>query len=254
MLSRTFLHVPGIGPATERALWAEGITDWNEFLLRPSSLRVSEHAPARTVVEESIRRYARQDWAYFERNLSHSAKWRAFGDLGDQAVYLDIETDGPSCNVTLVGLYDGLKMHTFMAGRNLPEVVEQLEAATLLVSYNGAGFDLPVLRRAFPGMKLRAIHIDLLYPLRRLGHRGGLKAIEAQLGISRSSKTAGLDGWDAVRLWREAQAGSKPALETLVAYNAEDVRNLVPLAHYVFRRGLEEVERRTGPGARGGRA
>lgn len=246
MLCRTFLHVPGIGPSTERALWADGIATWGDFLGRPSRVRASERAPARAAVEESVRRYAAGDWAYFERCLSHAAKWRAFGELGDRAVYLDIETDGSLSNVTMVGLYDGTNLHTCIAGRNLADAVEVLESAPLLVSYNGAGFDLPVLRRVFPRMTLRAIHLDLLYPLRRLGYRGGLKAVEERMGIRRSPGTVGLDGWDAVRLWREAQAGSGSALETLVAYNAEDVRNLEPLAREVYRRGLEDYDRAAG--------
>jgi hypothetical protein len=254
MLRRTFLHVPGIGPATERALWADGITTWGEYLDRPSRIRAAECDPARAAVEESVRRYAAGDWAYFERSLSHAAKWRAFGELGDRAVYLDIETDGSLSNVTMVGLYDGANLRTFIAGRDLGDAVDCLEAASLLVSYNGAGFDLPVLRRAFPRMTLRAIHLDLLYPLRRLGYRGGLKAIEERMGIRRSGETVGLDGWDAVRLWREAQAGSITALETLIAYNAEDVRNLEPLARHVYRCGLEDFERAAGPAAGGGRS
>jgi uncharacterized protein YprB with RNaseH-like and TPR domain len=70
--------------------------------------------------------------------------------------------------------------------------------------------------------------------LRRLGLSGGLKSIERQVGIQRSRETAGLSGWDAVRLWREWRRGSEEAREVLLRYNAEDVVNMVPLADLAY--------------------
>jgi uncharacterized protein YprB with RNaseH-like and TPR domain len=55
-------------------------------------------------------------------------------------------------------------------------------------------------------------------------------------GIERSERTLGLDGWDAVRLWREYEAGSEHSLQTLIEYNAEDIRNLKPLMEHVHQR------------------
>ena len=46
------------------------------------------------------------------------------------------------------------------------------------------------------------------------------------LGIGRSDKTAGLTGFDAVRLWNRYERGDEEALDTLINYNAEDVVNL----------------------------
>ena len=56
-----------------------------------------------------------------------------------------------------------------------------------------------------------------------------MKHIEKRLGIGRSEDTEGLRGLDAIRLWREYEAGSEEALTLLARYNAEDVRNLRPL-------------------------
>ncbi len=77
------------------------------------------------------------------------------------------------------------------------------------------------------------VHIDLRFPLARLGFKGGLKKIEEQFGIERSPRTKGLDGWDAVRLWREYEEGSNEALEVLLEYNREDIKNLEPLMKFV---------------------
>src|SRR5262249_34582542 len=121
--------------------------------------------------------------------------------------------------------------------RNLERFPEALEDVSLLVTYNGASFDLPVLRRAFPEVDFdRFHHIDLRYPLRRLGVRGGLKGAERQLGIARPEELHGVDGFTAVLLWQEHLAGHPAALDTLVSYCLEDVVNLVPLLALTFNR------------------
>jgi hypothetical protein len=98
-----------------------------------------------------------------------------------------------------------------------------------LVTFNGTTFDLPVIRKKLDvDLKRSFSHSDLMYVCRRQNLRGGLKRIEAQLGIGR--ETAGITGWDAPRLWsRYEQAGDADALTTLLHYNKEDVVNLAVL-------------------------
>jgi hypothetical protein len=102
----------------------------------------------------------------------------------------------------------------------------------VLVTFFGSGFDLPVIRRSFPGITLDQLHVDLCFLLKRIGLSGGLKRIESQLGIRRRPETEGLDGWEAVRLWHAYQAGSDEALDLLLTYNKEDVMNMEPLLEY----------------------
>ena len=73
-------------------------------------------------------------------------------------------------------------------------------------------------------------HIDLRFVLASLGHRGGLKAIERRLGLSRDAAIEGVDGFEAVMLWHRARRGDRAALEKLLLYNLTDVVNLVELA------------------------
>jgi uncharacterized protein YprB with RNaseH-like and TPR domain len=94
---------------------------------------------------------------------------------------------------------------------------------------NGATFDVPFLQTAFPRFKPLA-HLDLRYPLRRLGLTGGLKEIERTAGIKRPSHLREVDGFDAVILWNEHRRGKRGALERLVEYCREDTINLAPLA------------------------
>jgi len=238
MLRRTFLHLHGVGEATERRWWGEGWTDWSDYL----SARDPPGPPAARVenrrrVEECDACWSRGAWGRLDRLLPASVHWRAYGDFAETALYLDLETAGDAANtITLIGLFDGRTYRPYIAGRDLDEALRQIDRYPLLVTFNGALFDLPVLRAHFRNEPLNALHIDLRYPSRRLGLRGGLKRIEEALGLRRPAEVRGLDGWDAVRLWAEYRGGSRAALDRLVAYNREDTQNLKTLMEEVWAR------------------
>lgn len=185
-----------------------------------------------THIPESISRLNHKDWAWFAKALPQSEHWRAIHSFPSQLLYLDIETNGGQerDSITVIGTYDGKEMKQFVKGRNLQEFETSLSNTAILVTFFGSGFDIPMIRRAFPTLPLPQMHIDLCFMLKRLGYKGGLKSIERQLGLSRSGETNGLDGMDAVRLWEEYQTyGGKRALDTLLAYNREDVINMAVL-------------------------
>src|SRR5207237_8721386 len=74
-------------------------------------------------------------------------------------------------------------------------------------------------------------HLDLCVLGRRLGYRGGLKAIEQQVGIPRRADRWGMSGADAGQLWnRWRHRRDEEARERLMAYNEADCVNLQPLA------------------------
>ena len=244
MLQQTFLHLPGVGPATERRLWQAGLRSWQELADRGGDvLRGSRGDRIRHAAEESLRRWARGDWAWFDAALPGRHKWRAFGELGARALYVDIETTGLSASdaITVIGCYDGRTVHAFVADQNLDAARELIERHPLIVTYNGAAFDMPLIRARFPCNFFNHIHIDLRAPLRLLGLRGGLKRIEDLVGLERSAHLRGLDGWDAVRLWHEYQAGHPAALDTLLDYNRADIVHLEPLMRLVFDRLAPEL-------------
>ena len=71
-------------------------------------------------------------------------------------------------------------------------------------------------------------HRDLMFDCWRNNLKGGLKAVERQLGINRELK--GVDGYEAVRLWwKYVDSFDLDALNTLLEYNREDVVNLKTL-------------------------
>ena len=238
MLRQTFLHVPGVGYRTEERLWRSGLASWDDIGTERMS-GVPRHL--RGVLEEEIGRsedaLRRGRYRYFSVRLPPREHWRAWPDFRDAVAYVDIETTGLDIGrdaLTVVGVYDGRRKRSFIQGDNLEDLPAALEGVRLLVTFNGARFDLPFLRRAFPRMRTDQLHLDLMDPLHRLGYWGGLKRIERRLGIERSDETAGMSGFDAVRLWGEYEAGDEEALDRLVAYNLEDVVNLEPLAEFAY--------------------
>lgn len=238
MLRQTFLHVPGVGYRTEERLWRSGIASWDDVGTERMA-RISTHLRGNLIEEiarsEAALRAGR--YRYFALRLPLREHWRAWPEFRDAVAFLDIETTGLDIGrdaLTVVGVYDGRRRRSFVRGTNLEDLPAALERARLLVTFNGARFDVPFLRRAFPRMRLDQLHLDLVNPMHRLGYWGGLKRIERRLGIERSDETAGMSGFDAVRLWAEYEAGDDDALDRLIAYNLEDVVNLEPLAEFAY--------------------
>lgn len=227
MLENTFIHLPTIGYKTEQSIWEKGIRTWDQFLDnyqdRPHFERfVLELFQSKVALHESNSRY-------FATTLPRQELWRAWPHFESRTVFLDIETTGlspVSSEVTVVGLYDGKKVETFIQGKNLDELPGALLAYKSVITFNGALFDLPFLKTAFPSISFPHLHIDLRFVLGSLGYRGGLKYIEKTLGLERSSAVSMLTGLDAVRLWRKYKKGDLAALETLVEYNSADISNL----------------------------
>ncbi len=231
MLEHTFIHIQGIGPKTEQRLWKKGIRTWHHFLRYGetifSSLRDQIVAKE---LKASIEH--RNDVGFFKDRLSSGEMWRIFGAFQDRTVYLDIETSGGFQGVdeiTVIGLYDGHCARTFVNGINLDEFEIGISGYDIVVTFNGTTFDLPFIRRWFPNISLPPAHIDLRFLLKRLGYAGGLKKIEKKLAISRAPEVDGMDGYEAVMLWKAYQWGDHAALDRLVQYNTADIVNLKPL-------------------------
>ncbi|MGH7205602.1 MAG: ribonuclease H-like domain-containing protein [Nitrospiraceae bacterium] len=246
ILPRTFVHVPGIGLGTERSLWENGITSWQKFL------RLSPRVPAplrsRTQVhrfiEQSAEALRKADAAFFRRHLPHGEWWRLYPNFESKAVFLDIETTGLSHyydEITLVGLYDGQRVKTLLAGHNLERLSELLQPYDIIVTFNGTLFDIPFLRTKFPLLRLPPIHLDLRYLLKRLGFSGGLKQIEQKLGIKRSKETEAIDGLMATVLWARYVKGNIAALEQLIQYNAADITSLPTLMRFCYQQLTERL-------------
>jgi len=242
LLEHTFIHVPGIGPKTEQRLWKQGILTWKEYLhSKHPPFSSARDAFVRKNLEDSLEN--RNNLLFFQNRLSSGELWRLFDSFKDRAVYLDIETSSGYERVdeiTVIGLYDGLNVQTFVNGVNLNRFETAIASYELVITFNGSLFDLPVIRRHFPHIALPSVHIDLRFLLKRLGYRGGLKAIEKRFFLTRAPEINGMNGYDAVKLWTAYQQGDRSALERLVQYNTADIVHLEPL----MERGYREMKRR----------
>jgi len=240
MLQQTFIHIPGIGKQTELDLWQHGIHNWDDaarFEKRFGAVGARLHQKLDEYIPLSQEAVRRKDAAFFERLSTMGEAWRIFPEFADECVYLDIETTGLSSvfdTVTMVGLYDGREYKVFVEGDNLQELPSQLRNYSVMVTFNGAGFDLRFLKLAFPELKFPPIHIDLRWVTRKLGMKGGLKSVEEKFGLKRADAVEDLTGFDATVLWAKHLRGEKSALEQLIQYNTEDVVHLKAIMEIAY--------------------
>jgi uncharacterized protein len=235
MLSATFSHFRGLSANTEARLWSNGVLSWSHFALGPEPvLGPKKTQSVKGQIEESEQALAEGRLSYFLERLPSGARSRVLPHCTGPVAYLDIETTGLDCDaeITTVAVYDGTVVQTYVQGRNLHELPEAIESASLLVTYNGARFDLPMLRRHFRHPFDRP-HLDLMPVLRAAGFKGGLKVCERLLNVRRQVP-AEMDGWEAVRLWYEFRRGHKTALDQLLAYNAQDAVSLESLLVHAY--------------------
>ena len=240
MLRNTFIHLPRVGAVRERALWEQGILDWGCFLsaCEDGGLRDKIYESAAPLVYQSLEAVATGDARFFGARLPQRETWRLYPEFADRALFLDIETTGLLAHfdqVTMIGALGGGKLALFIKDINLDQFPAYIAQFPLLVTFNGSQFDVPFLRAHFPQARLDQAHIDLRFVLRSLGYRGGLKAVERCLGLSRDPAIQGMDGFDAVQLWHRYRRGDRAALMKLALYNLTDVANMVELVEIAVR-------------------
>lgn len=253
MLQNTFLHLPSVGPRTERRLWEAGCADWESLWgqLRSGSLireilsskrqqslfeRDATNAKSLSwidTIDQSRRAFESGSLSFFCERLKPSDQWRLLPDFIHDATFLDIETTGLSRHhhyVTVIGALNKGRFHQWVWPQRLDKFYELLSDSRLIVTFNGSRFDLPFLRRQFPELQTFSAHVDLVYSARAVGLAGGQKAVEEQLGLRRDEDLQGVDGSDAVADWCAALYGDRSSYSRLLRYNRVDVEMLPRIA------------------------
>ena len=241
-LQNSFIAATGVGEKTERKLWRQGVTHWDDFeadLLGPKTGR-----NVREFIDDARDRLDAGDAGFFGETLPSGSLWRAYGNFDDDACFFDIETTGLDSarhDVTTVSLHRGGDTRTYVQGEDLTAdaLAEEFAESSMLVSFNGKRFDQPFLEDSLD-LDVTAPHLDLMYTCKQIGLSGGLKRVERAVGIDRDDED--VDGREAVRLWhRYDRREDDAALDRLVRYNREDAENLKTLLDHVHERLRADV-------------
>ncbi len=242
MIRNSFRFLERVSVARERKLWQQGILTWDDFLRSSRINGISAAAKKyydRKIIEARRQLY-KGNSTYFAKLLPQTEHWRLYDFFKDEAVYLDIETDGLSdnCDVTLVGLFDGYDTKTMITRVNLDwqQLRNELQRYKIVVTFNGSVFDLPFMKKRYGEVIPKLPHYDLRFGCKRIGLAGGLKKIEKELNINRSNpvidRMYGGDAAQLYRMWRGS--GDDYYLQLLVEYNEEDCINLKRIAEHVY--------------------
>ncbi len=248
MIKNSFVFLDKISRSKEKTIWSQGINNWSEFISSKSIRGISGKNKGfydRKLAEAEKELY-RMNSSFFTKILPNSEHWRLYDFFKEDAVFLDIETDGRGkySDLTVIGLFDGIETRTMVRGINLDmkKLKEELAKYKILVTFNGSCFDIPFIKKRYHQYDVipNIPHIDLRFCCSRIGLNNGLKQIEKELGIKR--RTEDLASCDAIVLWDlYRQTGDSQYLKTLVEYNEEDVINLKKISSVVYERLKQNV-------------
>jgi len=233
MLQHTFIHVPKITRNAEINIWKNNIHTWQDFLDKQKNLQmnIDKKAEITSNIQQSMDALKGKNYSHFS-TLQSNQHWRMYNELKEKTCFLDIETTGLSKwhdDITLIGIHSNNGTKIFMNGKNLEKFENELKKYSMIVTFNGRCFDVPFIKHKFPDVQINQFHADLRFVMADLGFRGGLKNVEKERGIIRDDELQGVDGFEAVRLWRKYQKGDNDSLVTLKKYLTADIQNLKPL-------------------------
>lgn len=164
-----------------------------------------------------------------------------YKELKFQALCIDVEATRWNGPISVIGVYrpkEGeIKYHSFVKGVNLTtENLKQIFAdCKLLITFNGINYDVPEIKKQFPGVIPEKIPVVDLYLLaRRMELDAGLKTLEQNFQIFRVEE---VDNKRRIstKMWKKyEETGNKKFLDTLIEYNRQDTINLYPLAERIM--------------------
>ena len=249
MIKNSFIFLERVGKKLEQNIWKNGIYDWDSFLKIRKIKGLSKSRKMyydRKVIDAKKALY-NIDSSYFNDLLPQSEIWRIYEFFKEDAVFLDLETTGLNKNnndITVFGLYDGINTKIMIDGINLDYnlLKKELKKYKLIVTFNGASFDLPFVEKIYPDLIPKIPHFDVKVLANKLGLKGGLKNIEKTLGIKRTNIIEKFHGGDALTLWKMYRATNDDYyLNLLVEYNEYDLINLKIVAEYCFKKMKEKI-------------
>lgn len=258
MLTKSFIFAKSMTEELERALWSKGLTSWELLRKHPGeAAEVMGQSRSQKLIEavmQAEQALARKDTAWFKNHWPERELWRLWHGYSDltRIALVDIETTGltPGYDqITVIGLADGNAAKVFVAGRPMAgdDVLEKfrdvIKSYDLVVTFNGANFDIPFIEKQFRDVnfKFEQPHLDLLWPARSMGLNGGLKDMEKQIGITRPIDIKEMRGLEAIQLWGAWKNGDQAAYHRLTTYCKADCINLKEFADHVYEKKWEKT-------------
>ncbi len=246
MLRNSFIILEKISYGMEQRIWRQGIRTWSDFIAADnvegvSSLRKKAYDRDLIKAENNL---ALGNIGFFSERLPSTETWRLYKEFYSSCIFLDIETGYYRDDVVIIGLGDGDVVRHLVQGFNLnqKELTAFLERFPIAVTFNGASFDIPILKRRFlRKMRWPIAHIDLRHLCFSLGFYGGLKQIEHDLGILREYAHS-YGNPDPVSLWHVwRESGDERCMEALLEYNSQDVSNLMSILDIMYSRRIASI-------------
>jgi len=235
MIRHSFVFLEKVSKVKEKSFRNLGITDWQHFLQTDKLKGITplQKSYYNRKIKEAQQALHDGNSSYFVGKLAPKEMWRLYDYFKEECGFLDVEIDSYG-KIVMVGISDYFSTNFFVCGTNLEKnlLEKELKKYKLLVTFNGAAFDLPRLRKQF-GISVAIPHIDLKPLCVDLGMKGGLKEIEKQLNLRRPAHLYG----NPVELWKAFHAsGDREYLELLLEYNREDVENLRAVMEKVYQK------------------
>ena len=243
LLEQSLCMMKGVSPEAECRLRRQGVLTCHQLACEAERFLSRGHAGrirAAFAEWEVARVNGLVDWMVGHLPAGHRV--RALKDYWHEALFYDIETDGmtTAARITCISTFRNGQAHSFWRGHNLEDFLSEWTKAKILVSFNGKRFDTPIVCKTF-GLTTAPTQIDLMGEAAHYGLRGGLKAIERQIGFNRTVADC-QDGRGAIRFWEEYdRTHSEKALKALLEYNMEDVMSLEFLARHLLSLSIENA-------------
>ncbi len=236
MLQNTFLQLKKVTLTQESKLWAKGITDWEKYENAfDSQLNLFEQSEP--TFDVSRKHFNQGNFQYFIERIPVSEYYRIALHCPEDVLFIDIETTGSGFRfdqITVVGWSLGEEFGFYIAGEDPEPMLNAINRAKVVVTFNGTGFDIPIIKKEFPEANFPVCHIDLRYFARRVGLKGGQKRIEKAIGMYRDTDILEMTGQQAPVLWGQHLNGDPNALGTLVRYNYADVYGMKIILDYII--------------------
>lgn len=243
MIQSSFCCFKGLGHSAEQKIWELGCLSWDRINVLPEKTLSPKKMDLLTLEITQAKSALKAGMAeYFINRFKPGDQIRVFKDFQAQSAVIDIETTGLTTKdvITTIAVMKGRKIHVFINNMDLPDFLSVLKDVKLVITFNGARFDLPFLRRHF-SIDMNIPHLDMMPILRNMGFTGGQKKCEHRFHLTRNN-SQGISGIHAVDLWRRwQQKNDISALKQLTFYNAEDVFMLEKIAVKTYNLAMKSM-------------